>query len=63
MLDQLDLGNSDLRDYLSNKQKVHSEEPVYILPSQCGQAGCQLVTMYSVHCCLGSFPIASPSDQ
>ena len=36
VLDQLDPGNTDFRDYLSNKRKLYSEEPVHISPSQCG---------------------------
>jgi len=28
----------------------------YISPSQCGQAGCQLVTMHSADCCLCPIP-------
>jgi len=63
VMNRLGLVNTDLRDYLSNKRKLRSEEPVHISSSQCGQAGCQLVTVHSVHCCLGTIPTASPSQQ
>ena len=63
VLDQLGPANIDLRDYLSNKRKLHSKDTIHVSPSQCEQAGCQLVTMHSVHCCLGLFPIASPPTQ
>ena len=33
VLDRLDPGNTDLRDYLSNKRKIRSEKPVHISPS------------------------------
>jgi len=36
VMDQLGLINADLRDYLSNKQKLRFEELVHILLSQCG---------------------------
>ena len=51
VLDWLGSVNTDLRDYLSNKQKPRSEEPVHVSPSQCGRAGCQFVTAHYVHCC------------
>ena len=67
MQDLLDLNCSDsemnksnnlnLRDYLSNKRKLHLEELVDISPSQCEQAGFQLKIVHSVHCCLGLFTI------
>ena len=63
VLDRLDPVNTDLRDYLNNKRKLRSEEPIHISPFQCGQAGCQLVMVYSVHCCLGMIPITSPPSQ
>ena len=42
VLDRLGAINSDLRDYLSNKRKLHFEEPINISPSQCEHARCQL---------------------
>jgi len=33
VMDRLDLVNADSRDYLNNKRKLHSEEPVHILSS------------------------------
>ena len=62
-MDRLGLVKTDLRDYLRNKRKLCSEEPIHILSSQLGQAGCQLMTVHSVHCCLGTIPIVSPSSQ
>ena len=63
MLDQLDPGNTNLRNYLSNNWKLRSEEPVHISPSQCGQARCQPVMVHFVHCCLGPIPTTSPPSQ
>jgi len=63
VLDQLDAGNTDLRDYLSNKRKLHSEETVHISPAQCRQVRCQPVKVHSVHCCLGPIPTTSPPSQ
>ena len=63
VLDRLGPVNTDLRDYLSNKQKLRLEEPVHISSSQCGQAGCQLVTVHSIHYCLGTMPITPLSRQ
>ena len=48
--------NTDLRDYLSNKRKLRSDEPAHISLSQCGQERCQLVTVHSIHCWLGTIP-------
>ena len=62
-LDRLGLVNIDLRDYLSNKQKLRSEETIHISPSQCGQAGYQLVMVHSIHYCLGTMPITFPPNQ
>ena len=56
MLDQLGPTNTDLRDYLRNKPKHHSEKPVFISPSKCRQVGCQLVAVYSVTVIWGQFP-------
>jgi len=30
VLDRLGLANTDLREYLSNKQKLHSEDPIHV---------------------------------
>ena len=63
VLDQLGPINTDLRDYLSNKRKLCFEKLVHISPSQCGQVGCQLDTVHSVHYCLGIMPITLLSRQ
>jgi len=64
VMDWLGPVNIDLRDYLSNKRKLRSEESIHISSSQCGQAEYQLVMVHSVHCCLGTIPtISSPSQQ
>ena len=44
----------DLREYLSSKRKLLSNEITNISRSQCGQVGYKLVTVHSVQCCLGS---------
>ena len=63
VLNRLGSANNDLQKFLSNKQKSRSEEQVHILPSQCGQAGCQFVSVYSANCCLGLiFTISSPNQ-
>jgi len=59
MLDRLGPINTDLRDYLSNKRKLRCEEPIHIFSFKCGQAGCQLVTVHSVKCCLNPHNIYS----
>jgi hypothetical protein len=46
----------DLREYLSSKRKLRSNEIANVSPSQCEQVGCKLVTVHSVRCCLGSLP-------
>jgi len=63
VLDRLGPVNTDLRDYLSNKRKLRLEEPVHISSSQCGQAGCQLVTVYSIHCYLRTISITPPLSR
>jgi len=55
MLDWLSPANTDLREFSNNKRKLCFEESVHVSPSQCRQAGCQLVTVYSVYFCLGMF--------
>ena len=57
-----DFQEIDLWEYLSNKRKLRSEKPVNISPSHCGQAGCQLMTVNSVHC-VGSIPITPLLSQ
>jgi len=42
VLDRLSPVNTDLRDYLRNKRKLHLEESVHISLSHCGQAGVNL---------------------
>ena len=63
VLDRLGPINTYLRDYLNNKWKLRSEEPVHISSSQCGQAGCQLVTVHFVYCCLEIILTTSPLSQ
>ena len=64
VLDRLGPVKIGLREYPSNKQKLCSEKLVHISPSQRRQAGCQLVTVHSVQCYLGSIPTtSSPSQQ
>ena len=55
--------NTDLWEFLNHKWKLRSEESVHVSPSQCGQAGCQLVTVHSIHYYLGTIPIMSPLSQ
>jgi len=40
-MDRLGLANTDLREFLSNKWKLHSKELVHISSFQFGQVGCQ----------------------
>ena len=64
VMDWLGIVNTDLRDYLSTKRKLCSEEPAYISQSQCEQAGCQFVMVHSVHSCLEKVHTpATPSHQ
>ena len=46
----------DLREYLSSKRKLCSNEITDISPSQCGQVGCKLVTIHYVQCFFRSIP-------
>ena len=48
--DRVSLANTDLREFLTNKQKL---ELLHTSPSCCEQVGCQLITVHSVHCRLG----------
>ena len=59
VMDRLGPVNTDLRNYLSTKQKFCSEEPTYISPSQSGQIGYQLMIVHSIHCCPGKIQIAA----
>ena len=63
MLDRLSTANTDLQEFLSNKRKLRSEKSVHFSSSQCGQAWYRLVTVHSIHCCLGAIPTTSPLNQ
>ena len=60
MLSRLGPATSDLREFLTNKRKSESFRTP---PSCCQQVGCQLVTVYSVHCRLGPIPTSPPSRR
>jgi len=63
-MDQLSPANTDLQEFLNHKQKLHAEESIHVSPSQCGQEVYQLVTVHSVHCCLGTILTTPlPSQQ
>jgi len=57
VLDHLGPANTYMRENLSSKRKLHSEESVHVSPSQCRQVGYQLVIVHFVLCCLGYSPL------
>ena len=59
-LDRLSSVNPDLREFLTNKQKL---ELFQTSPSCCEQVGCQLVTVHSVHCRLRPVLAILPNRQ
>ena len=63
VLDRLSSVNLDLREFLNNKRKFCYEELSNTPPSRYEQAGCQLVTVHSVHCRLGPVPTTPPARQ
>jgi len=58
-LDRLGPTGSDLREFLTNKQKSESFQTT----SCCQQVGCQLVTLHLVHCRLGPILATSPGRR
>jgi len=63
VLDCLNSVNPDLREFLNNRRKFCCEELSHASPSRCERAGCQLVTVRSVHCRLGPGPTTLPARQ